>query len=202
MAVQHGSSANNCDLHHQSVTHKKCIVNCRDNLYKSRANSFVNQWDTQELFSENAIHWDFYILCRLGVEFWILRGLINCALWGWHMKLGELAAKNHPTHATLPHIMWVWGMSPMVTLDLDEVDFPEDDQSPEIVYPDTPNVSLVERGCRHLVLAQMHLGLHHVWYWPLSQVLQNCAKILESKDGCNCPQQALESQVLPLHAMM
>jgi hypothetical protein len=50
----------------------------------------------------------------------------------------------------------------MVTLDLDEVDFPEDDQSPEIVYPDTPNVSLVERGCRHLVLAQMHLGLHHV----------------------------------------
>ena len=32
----------------------------------------------------------------------------------------------------------------MVTLHLDEVDCPEDDQSPEIVCPDTPNVSLIE----------------------------------------------------------
>jgi hypothetical protein len=31
-----GSSANNSDLHHQSVSNKNCIVDCRENLYSCK----------------------------------------------------------------------------------------------------------------------------------------------------------------------
>ena len=54
------------------------------------------------------------------------------------MKLGEMAVRNHPAHATLPRILGVQGMSSMVTLDLDEVSLLENDQSSENVNCDNP----------------------------------------------------------------
>jgi hypothetical protein len=53
-------------------------------------------------------------------------------------EVGRLAMRNHPAHVTLPCILRVQGMLPLVTLDLDEVTLLENDQFSRNVYHDTP----------------------------------------------------------------
>jgi hypothetical protein len=53
-------------------------------------------------------------------------------------EVGRIGSEDHPAYATLPRILGVQGMSSMVTLDLDEVNLLENDQSSENVYCDNP----------------------------------------------------------------